>query len=556
MDNLNISFAPDKSAEDKGRINAVEDYLSLLTERIKFCLNGIDENIARKSDGEEEKQLIYSTIADEVGQFTNTDKNCEVFNDYKNNVASAYYSHAEGYMTTASAPYSHAEGSNTVASNLSCHAEGSGTTASGNCSHAENMGCIASGSNSHAEGYYTKATGEHSHASGNHTIAGWEVFALGRYNKKAEDVALVVGNGWGNDSYEYRSDALVLDYSGNLKLAGNLTANSPRWDYLGAEIHGAVRFGNNWTSDSTSILLAVGNGADSKNLRDALTLDSDGNLHISGKFTADGGVGYVLPSATADTLGGVKIGDNINVSDSGTISVNLSAYLKSDEISDWAKAESKPVYTAEEVGAATAADITAAVNAVEIGGRNLLYDSTGNIKNGWSGNTVVNVGGGISGNSLAVSRTGYSGNARYFGISKRHFLTDFNVGTSYTLSAWIKVRSDVGLDASGYVMARFRSADDKKLYALSLTVSSQTEKDKWIYYEKTWTINDSDIAKLECVALALDKNGMIEACNIKLEKGTKATDWSPAAEEDTERIASLEARVAALEAVAVSGGEV
>ena len=494
MDNLNISFAPDKSAEDKGRINAVEDYLSLLTERIKFCLNGIDENIAQKSDGEEEKQLIYSTIADEVGQFTNTDKNCEVFNDYENNVASAYYSHAEGYKTTANAPYSHAEGSNTVASNLSCHAEGSGTTASGNCSHAENMGCIASGSNSHAEGYYTMATGEHSHASGAHTIAGMEVFALGRYNKKAEDVALVVGNGWGNDSHEYRSDALTLDYSGN--------------------------------------------------------------LHISGKLTADGGVGYVLPSATADTLGGVKIGDNISVTADGVISVNLSAYLKNTDIADWAKAESKPVYTAEEVGAATAADITAAVNAVEIGGRNLLYDSTGNIKNGWSGTTVINVGGGISGNSLAISRTGYSGNARYFGISKRHFLTDFNVGTSYTLSAWIKVRSDVGLDASGYVMARFRSADDKKLYALSLTVGVDTVKDKWLYYKKTWTINDSDIAKLECVALALDKNGMIEACNIKLEKGTKATDWSPAAEEDTERITSLEARVAALEAVAVSGGEV
>lgn len=590
MDNLNISFAPDKSAEDKGRINAVEDYLSLLTERIKFCLNGIDENIAQKSDGEEEKQLIYSTIADEVGQFTNTDRNCEVFNDYKNNVASAYYSHAEGYMTTANAPYSHAEGYGTVSSNIGTHAEGRETTASGNCSHAENTGCIASGSNSHAEGYYTKATGEHSHASGAHTIAGVEVFALGRYNKKAEDVALVVGNGWGNDSYEYRSDALTLDYSGNLHISGKLTANSPGWDYLGAEIHGAVRFGNNWTSDSTSILLAVGNGADSKNLRDALTLDSDGNLHISGKFTADGGVGYVLPSATADTLGGVMIGDNISVTADGVISVEMSEYLKNTDIADWAKAESKPVYTAEEVGAAeknhthnmsditdmpewtktenkpaytasevgaaTAADITAAVNAVEIGGRNLLYDSTGNIKNGWSGNTVVNVGGGISGNSLAVSRTGYSGNARYFGISKRHFLTDFNVGTSYTLSAWIKVRSDVGLDASGYVMARFRSSDDKKLYALSLTVGVDTVKDKWLYYEKTWTINDSDIAKLECVALALDKNGIIEACNIKLEKGTKATDWSPAVEEDTERIASLEARVAALEAVAVSGGEV
>ena len=167
----------------------------------------------------------------------------------------------------------------------------------------------------------------------------------------------------------------------------------------------------------------------------------------------------------------------------------------------------------------------------QIGGRNLLYDSTGNLKKGWSGNTIITVDGGISGNSLAISRTGYSGNARYFGTSKRHFLTDFKVGTSYTLSAWIKVRSDVELDASGYVMARFRSADDKKMYALSLTVDSQTEKDKWIYYEKTWTINDSNITKFECVALALDKNGTINVCNIKLEKGTKATDWSPAPED-------------------------
>ena len=256
-------------------------------------------NVLNKATAGNTQKIINNKIttgnASGVGKFTNTNRNCEIFNDYENNVASAYYSHAEGYKTTANAPYSHAEGSNTVASNLSCHAEGSETTASGNCSHAENTGCIASGSNSHAEGYYTKATGEHSHASGNHTIAGWEVFALGMYNKKAEDVALVVGNGWGNDSYEYRSDALTLDYSGN--------------------------------------------------------------LHISGKFTADGGVGYVLPSATADTLGGVKIGDNINVSDSGTISVNLSAYLKSDEISDWAKAESKPVYTAEEVGAVTASEL-------------------------------------------------------------------------------------------------------------------------------------------------------------------------------------------------------
>ena len=420
---------------------------------------------------------------DGVGKYTNSDKNCEIFNDYSGNKAESYYAHAEGSKTAATAPYSHAEGRETTASNESAHAEGMNTFAIGRCAHAEGTGTVASGSNSHASGYYTVARSEH-------------MTAMGRYNSTTSNALLVIGNGYGEDG---RSNALVVDDAGNLYISGALNA-------------------------------AGGTGID---LSEYLKSDE-----ISDWAKAES-----KPVYTAEEVGAAEKNHTHNMSDI-------------TDMPEWTKTENKPAYTATEVGAATAADITAAVNAVEIGGRNLLYDSTGNIKNGWSGTTVINVGGGISGNSLAISRTGYSGNARYFGISKRHFLTDFNVGTSYTLSAWIKVRSDVGLDASGYVMARFRSADDKKLYALSLTVGADTVKDKWLYYKKTWTINDSDIAKLECVALALDKNGMIEACNIKLEKGTKATDWSPAAEEDTERIASLEARVAALEAVAVSGGEV
>lgn len=620
-----MSFAPDKSAEDKGRINAVEDYLSLLTERIKFCFNGIDENIAQKSDGKEEKQLIYSTIAGEVGQLTTTGIGCEIFNDYENNIASSLYAHAEGNGTKATAPSTHAEGNSTTASSTYAHAEGRETTASGQSSHAEGEKTTASGAYSHAEGYNAAASGGYSHAEG--------------YN--------AVASGW-------------YSHAGGINSEAKAEASFAHGEYAVSNYRGGAAFGiMNKTKDA---LFVVGNGSPGGSYEsDALVLDDGGNLWVAGSIKCGGDSGgYTLSPATADTLGGVMIGDNISVTADGVISVNLSAYLKSDEISDWAKAENKPaytasevglgnvdntadidkpisiatqtaldgksdtghthtvsditdmpayltqetdptvpawakaknkttytadevgaakknhthnmsditdmpewtktenkpVYTASEIGAATAADITAAVNAVEIGGRNLLYDSTGNIKNGWSGNTIITVDGGISGNSLAISRTGYSGNARYFGTSKKHAMTDFEVGTSYTLSAWIKVRSDVELDASGYVMARFRSADNTKLHILPLTVNSKTKKDEWLYCEKTWTIDDSDIAKLECVALALDKNGMIEACNIKLEKGTKATDWSPAVEEDTERIASLEARVAALEAAAVSGGEV
>ena len=312
-------------------------------------------NVLNKATAGNTQKIINNKIttgnAGGVGKFTNTDRNCEVFNDYENNVASAYYSHAEGYKTTANAPYSHAEGSNTVASNPSCHAEGTGCVASGQSSHAEGENCRATGSYSHAEGHNTVASGIGSHASGWGTVAGDETFAIGRWNKTSKGL-FVVGNG--HDSYygASRSDALVLDGNGDLCIAGKLTAHTA-WSVgasLGIEIHGAARLGYNWTSDRTDILLAVGNGCDSNRLQDALTLDSGGNLHISGKFTADEGVGYVLPPATADTLGGVKIGDNISVTADGVISVDMSEYLKNADISDWAKAESKPVYTASEVG--------------------------------------------------------------------------------------------------------------------------------------------------------------------------------------------------------------
>ena len=505
-----------------------------------------------KSKTEKRLDGVGKTASDAggVGKFTNTDKNCEIFNDYENNVASAYYSHAEGYMTTANAPYSHAEGESTVASNMRTHAEGWQTTASGNCSHAENTGCIASGSNSHAEGYHTIARGEYSHASGAHTIAGVEVFALGRYNKKAEDVALVVGNGWGNDSNEWRSDALVLDYSGN--------------------------------------------------------------LHISGKLTADGGVGYVLPTATADTLGGVRIGDNISVTADGVISVNLSGYLKSDEISDWAKAESKPAYTAEEVGAAgkkhshsvsditdmptklpanggnadtvdgkhasdfatavhthtatevgaaTAADITAAVNAVEIGGRNLLYYSRFDKKYpaGWAYSAVVSYT--FDGNAATLTKAE---------TTTRQFTTQASVsngvvaanpnllpenGCTYTISCEVMKAEGYDVGNGTKITTRYNFTDGTvKDFDVDVSGASETA---WTKYSRTFVYSsDKELSYVQfIIALSAQACG-IRIKNVKFEKGNKPTDWSPAPEDDERRIASLEARVAALEAAAVSGGEV
>ena len=547
MDNINISFAADKAADSEKRLNDIENFISLLADRIKFCLADINDDVAAKSDGEEEKKLIYQALSDGVGEFTNADKNCEIFNDYENNVASSYYAHAEGYKTTANAPYSHAEGIETTAANTQAHAEGYGTSATGSSSHAENEGCVASGSNSHAEGYYTRAYGEHSHASGNHTVAGWEVFALGSYNKTVEDAWLVVGNGWGSGGNEFRSDALVLDRAGN--------------------------------------------------------------LHISGRFIADGGVdgvGYTLPVATADTLGGVIIGDNLLVSESGVIAADLSGCVKSDEIADWAKSESKPSYTAEEVGAAakkhthtkseitdfptlgtaagknidyfaaaehthtaadvgaaTAADITAAVNAVSIGGRNIITGTAeavigygGHSKGHWrkygTAGTIQTVDitdTPISCVSKGIRLTSTDENSQ---IICGQDDIPLNSGVIYTFSCRIRSNSAQGVPCR--LQSFYKSTTDHSGNTQDMIIS-----DEWQYISFTAKFSPQSTGKYSGARIYLQPTAVgnyIEVCAMKFEAGNKPTDWSPAPEDAERRITSLEARVAALEAAAVSGGEV
>ena len=163
--------------------------------------------------------------------------------DGSNSVASGDYSHAEGYLTEASEECSHVEGNYTQASGYYSHAEGSGSIASGGASHAEGSGSIASGGTSHAEGEDSDASGEYSHAEGNSSVAsgyishaqnagtiaqGYAQTAIGEFNiaqgtggsRIDSDHAFIIGNGTDDAN---RSNALTVDWSGNLAASGNIT---------------------------------------------------------------------------------------------------------------------------------------------------------------------------------------------------------------------------------------------------------------------------------------------------------------------------------------------
>lgn len=97
------------------------------------------------------------------------------------NIASALYTHAEGFTTTASQTGAHAEGQSTTSSGTSSHAEGQGTTASANNAHSEGGNSQATNSNAHAEGNTTIASGAAAHSQGTSTTAsGDHATSMGR----------------------------------------------------------------------------------------------------------------------------------------------------------------------------------------------------------------------------------------------------------------------------------------------------------------------------------------------------------------------------------------
>ena len=104
--------------------------------------------------------------------------------------------------------------------------EGRQSTASGFSSHAEGFVCASSGKFSHAEGDNAYAGGLSSHAQNSGTRASSDAqTALGKFNieDNADTYACIIGNG---TAYNARSNALTVDWSGNVEASGDITDGS------------------------------------------------------------------------------------------------------------------------------------------------------------------------------------------------------------------------------------------------------------------------------------------------------------------------------------------
>lgn len=271
------------------------------------------------------------------------------------NVASGYASHAEGYAAHAIGAASHAEGYGYAEGDAS-HAEGSGaaigrnshaegydTGAVGVCSHAEGMETHATSDESHAEGFLTYATGGASHTEGRNTTAGGDYShaqnegtiaakmaqtALGTSN--IEDTnsltthpsgyagygkyAVIVGNGYydGQADKLIRSNALTVDWRGSVDCYA-ITARDEIYAFGDIMDHAGNVLSNKVDAADLAAVATSGDYTDLSNKPTIPTVPTNVSA-----FTNDAGY---LTTETDPT------------------------------VPTWAKAASKPSYTASEVGA-------------------------------------------------------------------------------------------------------------------------------------------------------------------------------------------------------------
>lgn len=215
------------------------------------------------------------------------------------NTASDTYASAIGFGNTASNDYSIAIGDSNAASGMYSIAIGERNTASGSYSLAFGMNNTANGSNSVCIGTGLTTSRD------NQTV-------IGKYSHSSDDFAFAIGNGTGEHAW---SDALIVDWSGNLYISGGIkTLNSAGIDSssecllsLGSDNttsgHQSVALGdnliassqyqtvigtNNKEDTSNRYIFIIGNGKSSgdKDRTNALTVDWDGNAVFAGDVTA------------------------------------------------------------------------------------------------------------------------------------------------------------------------------------------------------------------------------------------------------------------------------
>ena len=174
----------------------------------------------------------------------------------------------------------------------------------------------------------------------------------------------------------------------------------------------------------------------------------------------------------------------------------------------------------------TKANVEQKINGVAIGGTNLLLNSHFDYDRNWSkGTGVTRVQEGFDG-GYCMKTVGALKGTRNFsqGIS----ITKLEKGQQYTATVWIKTQNVVRGTTNPhlYFFASYH-LNNKWVTELALSKAIPNGTTAWTKYVLTFTMPTVDFDIMSVEGYARDFTGTIWWDGIKLEKGNKASDWSP-----------------------------
>lgn len=183
----------------------------------------------------------------------------------------------------------------------------------------------------------------------------------------------------------------------------------------------------------------------------------------------------------------------------------------------------------------TLSDVQTEISGIEIGGRNLLRNS--DFSNGtkfWNyTNAVMSV---VTDNTFEQCLSFYTTAAGSVNNRIHNDTTQFNheIGETYTLSFWVKGDVETTLTAS--------------CTGGQSNCSTHDVTTKWVKHTKTYTATSGGSLTL----WPDEANVTIYLANVKLEKGAKATDWTPAPEDVESDISSAQTTANAAQTAAAT----
>lgn len=182
---------------------------------------------------------------------------------------------------------------------------------------------------------------------------------------------------------------------------------------------------------------------------------------------------------------------------------------------------------------------------LEVGGRNLIRNSaflSGKKRWTFGTNVTLDMEKTFNGHPTVKSEQSGLTSSSYRGVSNYYLPnnpTSVSAGETYTISCWYYVEDASLLDK--HFILEMKGYKPEAIYSTKLGGADFTAAScavgQWTKLQKTFTVNAD--YKNCFIYVSIERNGIVWFADLKLEKGAKATDWTPAPEDSESEIAEV-----------------